>query len=173
MEIQSRKAYIMEKIITMENLHNFAYCNHKICKKPIKGIVVSFFGFGAAFRSLTLISAATIGGALGFLIYNFHPAKVFMGDTGSLFLGGAVAGMAFAINAPFAVVTVGIIYVIETASVIIQVGYFKLTHGKRLFKMAPIHHHFEKCGWSEIRIGIFASVLTAAACAVSLAFGVQ
>ena len=103
---------------------------------------------------------ALLGGLLAFYLYNKFPARVFMGDTGSLFLGGAVAGMAFAINAPFAVVTVGIIYVIETASVIIQVGYFKLTHGKRFFKMTPIHHHFEMCGWSEKKIGLVFSLVT-------------
>ena len=97
---------------------------------------------------------------MGFLIWNFNPAKVFMGDTGSLFLGGAVAGMAFAINAPFAIVTVGIIYVIETTSVIIQVAYFKATGGKRFFRMTPIHHHFEMCGWSEQKIGLVFSLVT-------------
>lgn len=103
---------------------------------------------------------ALLGGLLAFYLYNKFPARVFMGDTGSLFLGGAVAGMAFAINAPFAIVTVGIIYVIETASVVLQVGYFKLTHGKRIFKMTPIHHHFEMCGWSEKKIGLVFSLIT-------------
>ena len=103
---------------------------------------------------------ALLGGLLAFYLYNKFPARVFMGDTGSLFLGGAVAGMAFAINAPFAIVTVGIIYVIETTSVIIQVAYFKATGGKRFFKMTPIHHHFEMCGWSEQKIGLVFSIVT-------------
>ena len=85
-------------------------------------------------------------------MYNFHPARVFMGDTGSLFLGGIVVGAAFQLNNPLILLVVGFIYLCEAASVILQVGYFKLTHGKRLFKMAPIHHHFEKCGWGEIQI---------------------
>jgi phospho-N-acetylmuramoyl-pentapeptide-transferase len=93
-----------------------------------------------------------MGGTLGFLMYNFHPARVFMGDTGSLFLGGIVVGAAFQLNNPLILLVIGFIYLCEAASVILQVGYFKLTHGKRLFKMAPIHHHFEKCGWGENRI---------------------
>ena len=109
---------------------------------------------------LVIFAAAFIGATIGFLWFNSYPAKVFMGDTGSLFLGGAVAGMAFAINAPFAIVTVGIIYVIETTSVIIQVAYFKATGGKRFFKMTPIHHHFEMCGWSEQKIGLVFSLVT-------------
>lgn len=109
--------------------------------------------------TLALFPAALVGGLAGFLVYNFKPAKVFMGDTGSLFLGGAVCAMAFALDMPLVLILVGLIYIIETVSVILQVGYFKLTHGKRLFKMAPIHHHFEKCGWSEERIVFtFASI---------------
>ena len=106
----------------------------------------------AADRGLFLVSACIVGGTLGFLMYNFHPARVFMGDTGSLFLGGIVVGAAFQLNNPLILLVVGFIYLCEAASVILQVGYFKLTHGKRLFKMAPIHHHFEKCGWGEIQI---------------------
>lgn len=105
------------------------------------------------------LAAALVGGLLGFLIYNFHPAKVFMGDTGSLFLGGAVCGLAYALDMPLILILVGIIYIAETLSDIIQVTYFKLSHGKRIFKMAPLHHHFEKCGWSEVKIvGVFASI---------------
>ena len=103
-------------------------------------------------RSLILTAACIIGGTLGFLMYNFHPARVFMGDTGSLFLGGIVVGAAFQLNNPLILLVIGFIYLCEAVSVILQVGYFKLTHGKRLFKMAPIHHHFEKCGWGENRI---------------------
>lgn len=105
-----------------------------------------------------IFAAAVAGGCLGFLLYNFHPAKVFMGDTGSLFLGGAVTAMAFSLNMPVIVVIVGAIYLVETLSVILQVGWFKLTK-KRLFKMSPIHHHFEMQGWSETRIvGVFTAV---------------
>lgn len=111
--------------------------------------------------ALATFPAALLGGLLGFLIYNFYPAKVFMGDTGSLFLGGAVVGLAFALDMPLVLLFVGIIYIIETLSDILQVGYFKLTHGKRIFKMAPIHHHFEKCGWSEIKIWVVFVGLTA------------
>ncbi len=116
--------------------------------------------------------AALLGGLGGFLIYNFYPAKVFMGDTGSLFLGGAVVGLAFALDMPLVLLFVGIIYIIETLSDIIQVGYFKLSHGKRVFKMAPIHHHFEKCGWSEKKIWVVFVGLTVVMCAVAY-FGVR
>ncbi len=109
----------------------------------------------------TVFAGALIGALCAFLIYNFNPAKVFMGDTGSLFLGGAVAGLAFAAGQPLILLPVGLIYLIETVSVVLQVGYFKLSHGKRLFKMAPIHHHFEMCGWGEKKIVfVFAGVTT-------------
>ena len=102
--------------------------------------------------TLALLPATVAGGLAAFLCYNFHPAKVFMGDTGSLFLGGMVCGMAFALDMPLILILVGIIYICETLSVILQVTYFKLTHGKRIFKMTPIHHHFELCGWKEEKI---------------------
>ena len=106
--------------------------------------------------SIMAFAGALAGALAGFLIYNFNPAKVFMGDTGSLFLGGAVAGLAFACDMPLILLPIGLIYICETLSVILQVSYFKATHGKRLFKMAPIHHHFEMCGWSERKIvGVF------------------
>lgn len=117
-------------------------------------------------------AAALVGGLLGFLIYNFHPAKVFMGDTGSLFLGGAVCGLAYALDMPLVLIPVGIIYIIETLSDIIQVTYFKLTHGKRIFKMAPLHHHFEKCGWSEVKIVAVFSTVTIIFCVLAY-FGVM
>ncbi len=111
-----------------------------------------------------VFAGALAGGLLGFLVYNFHPAKVFMGDTGSLFLGGAVCGMAFALDAPLVLVPVGVIYIAETMSDIIQVGYFKLTHGKRIFRMAPLHHHLELGGWSEVRIVLTFTGITVAFC---------
>ena len=111
-----------------------------------------------------IFAGALAGGILGFLVYNFYPAKVFMGDTGSLFLGGAVCGMAFALDAPLVLIPVGIIYIAETLSDIIQVGYFKLTHGKRIFRMAPLHHHLELGGWSEVRFVLTFAGITVAFC---------
>lgn len=106
------------------------------------------FAWGVGFSSLAIFAAGMTGGLFGFLLYNFYPAKCFMGDTGSLFLGGAVCGMAFALDMPLILVPLGIIYIIEALSDIIQVGYFKLSHGKRVFKMAPFHHHLEMGGWT-------------------------
>ncbi len=107
-----------------------------------------------------LIAAAMIGGVLGFLVWNLHPAKVFMGDLGSLALGGVLCAVTFGIDRPLLLIPVGIVYIAETLSVILQVTYFKLTHGKRLFKMSPIHHHFEMCGWSETFIVTVFSAVT-------------
>ena len=136
----------------------------------VSAVVGAFFAVVAfvMLRSeLAIFPATVIGGTVGFLMYNFYPAKIFMGDTGSLYLGGAVVGMAFLIEEPLIIMIAGIIYLIEVASVILQVGYFKITHGKRIFKMAPIHHHFEKCGWSEVKIvGVF-TLITAIACALA------
>lgn len=104
--------------------------------------------WGREFLGLGLFASGLLGGLSGFLVYNFNPAKVFMGDTGSLFLGGAVAAMAFAYDMPLILILVGIMFVVETLSDIIQVGYFKLSHGKRVFRMAPFHHHLEMGGWT-------------------------
>ena len=114
------------------------------------------------------ITGAVMGGLMGFLLFNVYPAKVFMGDTGSLALGGFVAGTAYVMQMPLFILIVGLIYLIEVLSVIIQVTYFKATHGKRIFKMAPIHHHFELCGWSETRVVAVFSVITAVMCMVAL-----
>ena len=114
------------------------------------------------------ITCAVVGALLGFLLFNVYPAKVFMGDTGSLALGGFVAGTAYVMQMPLFILIVGLIYLIEVLSVIIQVTYFKATHGKRIFKMAPIHHHFELCGWSETRVVAVFSVITAVMCMVAL-----
>ena len=108
-----------------------------------------------------------LGSCTGFLVYNAYPARVFMGDTGSLFLGGLVVGAAFLADNPLIVIICGLVYICETASDILQVGYFKLTHGKRLFKMAPIHHHFEQCGWSERKIVAVFTVATVLFCAAA------
>ena len=110
---------------------------------------------------LALLPGSLFGGLIAYLCYNWYPAKVFMGDTGSLFLGGVVCSMAFALDMPLILILVGFVYLCETLSVILQVGYFKMTHGKRLFKMSPIHHHFEMCGWKEQKIVlVFAGVST-------------
>lgn len=117
--------------------------------------------------SLGFFGAAFFGGLVGFLIFNMNPAKVFMGDTGSLFLGGAVCGLAFALNIPLVLIFVGIIYIVETLSDIIQIVYFKATHGKRIFRMAPIHHHLEMGGWSEQKICAVFTIITIIGCAVA------
>lgn len=114
------------------------------------------------------VTCAVVGALLGFLLFNVYPAKVFMGDTGSLALGGFVAAAAYMLQMPLFIPIVGFIYMIEVISVIIQVGYFKLTHGKRFFRMAPIHHHFELGGWSETRVVAVFSIVTALLCLTAL-----
>lgn len=113
---------------------------------------------------LALLPASLVGGLFAYLFYNWHPAKVFMGDTGSLFLGGVVCALAFALDMPLILILVGFVYIVETLSVILQVGYFKLTHGKRIFKMAPIHHHFEMSGWKEVKIVLVFTAVTCVMC---------
>ena len=115
------------------------------------------------------ITCAVVGALLGFLLFNVYPASVFMGDTGSLALGGFVASTAYMLQMPLFIVLVGMIYLVEVLSVIIQVTYFKKTGGKRIFKMAPIHHHLELCGWSETRVVAVFSIVTAILCLVALA----
>ena len=123
---------------------------------PVSAFFAAAFAYGAiqwqrpGSAAMSVFAAALFGGIVGFLVYNFYPAKVFMGDTGSLFLGGAVCGMAFALD--LLLIPVGIVYIIETMSDIIQVVYFKATHGKRIFRMAPLHHHLEMGGWSEKKV---------------------
>ena len=132
--------------------------------------VAIFFVFVGIVRQdagVMIFAAALAGGLAAILISNFNPAKVFMGDTGSLFLGGAVAGLAFACEMPLILLLVGLIYIIETLSVILQVTYFKVSGGKRLFKMAPIHHHFEMCGWGEKKIVLIFSGITILLCLVA------
>jgi len=114
------------------------------------------------------ITCAVVGALMGFLLFNVFPARVFMGDTGSLALGGFVAGTAYMLQMPLFIIIVGLVYLVEVASVIIQVTYFKKTGGKRIFKMAPIHHHFELCGWSETRIVAVFSIITAILCMIAL-----
>ena len=117
--------------------------------------------------NVALIVAALAGACIGFMPYNLNPARIFMGDTGSLFLGAAVCGLAFALDMPLVLILVGFVYICETLSVILQVTYFKLTHGKRIFKMTPIHHHFELCGWSENKIVVVFASITFVLCIVA------
>ena len=121
---------------------------------------------------LALLPASLTGGLIAYLFYNWHPAKVFMGDTGSLFLGGVVCALSFALDMPLILILVGFVYICETLSVILQVGYFKLTHGKRLFKMSPIHHHFEMCGWKEEKIVLTFAAVSAIMCVIAW-FGIS
>ncbi|MDY5987086.1 phospho-N-acetylmuramoyl-pentapeptide-transferase [Sporofaciens sp. SGI.106] len=114
------------------------------------------------------VTCAVVGALLGFLLFNVYPASVFMGDTGSLALGGFVASTAYMLQMPLFIMIVGLIYLVEVLSVIIQVTYFKKTGGKRIFKMAPIHHHFELCGWSETRVVAVFSIITAILCLIAL-----
>ena len=117
---------------------------------------------------ISVFAAALTGGLAAFLIYNFHPAKVFMGDTGSLFLGAAIVGLAMAYDMPYFILIGGIMFLIEGASVVLQVAFYKLTHGKRIFKMTPIHHHFEMCKWSEVKIVAVFTVISAVGCLIAL-----
>ncbi len=115
------------------------------------------------------VTCAVAGALLGFLLFNVHPAKVFMGDTGSLALGGFVAGCGYLLQMPLYIAVIGVIYLAEVASVILQVAYYKISGGKRIFKMAPLHHHFELCGWSETRITALFTIITALMCLAALA----
>lgn len=133
-------------------------------------LVATFFtvvaiGTGSGIEPVT---CAVVGALLGFLLFNVYPASVFMGDTGSLALGGFVASTAYMLQMPIFIIIVGMIYLIEVLSVMIQVTYFKKTGGKRIFKMAPIHHHFELCGWSETRVVAVFSIITALLCLIAL-----
>lgn len=139
----------------------------------VVGIFLAVAAFKTENRILALIAASLIGGTAGFLVYNVYPAKVFMGDTGSLFLGGLVVGAVFVLDEPMIIFLCGIIYLVEAFSDIIQVGVYKLSGRKiRVFKMAPIHHHFEKCGWSENKIVIVFTLVTALFCVLAY-FGIQ
>ena len=133
-------------------------------------IVAVFFtvvaiGTGSGIEPVT---CAVTGALLGFLLFNVHPAEVFMGDTGSLALGGFVAACGYMLQMPLFIAIVGVVYMVEVISVILQVGYFKLSGGKRIFKMAPLHHHFELCGWSETRISALFTIVTALMCLLAL-----
>lgn len=145
----------------------------------VTAVVSAFFAvsaLAAANEGAFYLAGALFGGCLGFLVYNLNPARIFMGDTGSLFLGGAVCALAFLLDNPLITLTAGIIYIIEAASVILQVSYFKITkkitgEGKRLFKMSPIHHHFERSGWSENKIVLVFCLVSTLACTLTYIFG--
>ncbi len=168
--------YYIISIILISGIMNSVNLNDGIdglCSS-ITAVISAFFvvcGFVLANTGAVILGAVCMGGCLGFLVYNFYPARVFMGDTGSLFLGGLVVGMAYIIDNPLIVVVCGFMYILETLSVMMQVSYFKLTGGKRIFKMAPIHHHFEQCGWSEIKIVSVFSAVSALLCVISF-FGI-
>ena len=141
-------------IYATTNAVNFTDGVDGLCGSVTVTAALSFIVI-AAFRNcvgISLLAAALLGGLAGYLIWNWHPAKVMMGDLGSMFLGGLIVAFSYAVDCPFIILLSGIIYVIEFGSDVLQIGYFKLTHGKRIFKMAPIHHHFEMCGWKEVKI---------------------
>lgn len=131
------------------------------------GAFLAVCAFSMRDEQLGAVSAILVGATFGFLVYNFHPAKVFMGDTGSLFLGSLVIGCAFMMREPIVGLIVAAVYILEMLSSLLQVVYFRLTHGKRLFKMAPIHHHFEQCGWGENRIVLTFSLVEALFCVLA------
>ena len=138
----------------------------------VTAVVAGFFALAAMRYGSTgaeVMSAAMMGGLLGYLVYNVYPGKVMMGDTGSLAIGGFVAGISYVMNMPLFIVIVGFIYLIEVISVIMQVSYFKLTNGKRIFRMAPIHHHFEKGGWSETKVVNVFTTVTIIMCLIAYA----
>lgn len=157
-------------VIAMTNATNLTDGVDGLCGMTSFVAALTFLVLAGLAGSLgQCLFAVTLAGALaGFLLWNLHPAKVFMGDTGSLFIGGALTALAFGVEQPFLLVPVGILFIAENLSVILQVGYFKLTHGKRLFKMSPLHHHFELCGWSENRIVTVFSAVTALGCVAAI-----
>lgn len=128
------------------------------------GGFLAIWAFSVREEQLSVVAAVLLGASLGFLVYNFHPAKVFMGDTGSLFFGSLAIGSAFMMQQPIVGLIFTAVFILEMLSSLLQVLYFRLTHGKRLFKMAPVHHHFEKCGWSEYRIVAVFSLAAALFC---------
>lgn len=141
-------------IYATTNAVNFTDGIDGLCGSVTLTAAISFIAIAALRNCLgiSLLAAALAGGLIGYLIWNWHPAKVMMGDLGSMFLGGLIVAFAYAVDCPIIILLTGIIYVAEFGSDVLQIGYFKLTHGKRIFKMAPIHHHFEMCGWKEVKI---------------------
>ncbi len=157
-------------IVGVDNSVNLTDGIDGLCAS-VTAVIAAFFSLfaftvgGLAFDNAVICFAgALFGGMLGFLVYNWNPARIFMGDTGSLFLGGMVTGLAFLCDSPILILIVGLLYIIETVSVILQVGSYKLFK-KRIFKMAPIHHHFEQCNWSERKIVFVSMAITFVLCA--------
>ena len=158
--------FAMFVMIGCDNAVNITDGVDGLCGSVTLPVMVFFAAaaFAMGKYDLAILPAALTGGLIAYLFFNWHPAKVFMGDTGSLFLGGAVCALAFALDMPLILILVGFVYIVETLSVILQVTYFKLTHGKRIFKMSPIHHHFEMCGWKEVKIVLVFTAISAAMC---------
>ena len=167
-EILGDKADHAEVSMLLDNGVNFTDGLDGLCTS-VTILVATFFTIVAIGENtgISPITGAVVGSLLGFLLFNVYPAKVFMGDTGSLALGGFVSASAFMMQMPIFIALVGLIYLVEVLSVIMQVTYFKSTGGKRIFKMAPIHHHFELCGWSETRVVAVFSIITAILCLIA------
>ncbi|MBQ6171779.1 MAG: phospho-N-acetylmuramoyl-pentapeptide-transferase [Clostridia bacterium] len=164
--------YVLAMIIMVgfNNAVNITDGLDGLCTSVTIPVAIFFVVISAARGSydITVLSLALTGALIGFLVFNWHPCKIMMGDTGSMFLGGMVVTIAFSLDMPLVLLLVGIIYLIETFSVIIQRVYFKITHGKRLFKMTPIHHSFEMSGWSEEKICLLFSGITVVACILAV-----
>ena len=161
-------------MIGCDNAENITDGVDGLCGSVTLPVMIFFTAVAVAMGKydLAILPAALVGGLIAYLFFNWHPAKVFMGDTGSLFLGGVVCAMAFALDMPLILILVGFVYIFETLSVILQVSYFKLTHGKRIFKMSPIHHHFEMCGWKEVKIVLVFTAVSAVMCVIAW-FGIS
>ena len=166
--------FAMFVMVGCDNAVNLTDGVDGLCGSVTIPVMVFFTAAAVAMgkTDLALLPATLVGGLIAYLFYNWHPAKVFMGDTGSLFLGGVICGLAFALEMPLILILVGIVYICETLSVILQVGYFKLTHGKRLFKMSPIHHHFELSGRKEEKICFVFTAVTIVMCVLAW-FGIS
>ena len=136
-------------VTAMINATNLTDGIDGLCAGIALPVLLLFIAVSVGYSGQTFVAAAFFGALLGFLVWNAPPARVFMGDTGSLFIGGMLTAVAFGIRQPFLLIPTCIVYILDMFSVVLQVGYFKLTHGKRLFKMSPVHHHFEMCGWKE------------------------
>ena len=165
-------------IYATTNAVNFTDGIDGLCGSVTLTAAISFIAIAALHNRLgvSLLASCLVGALIGYLIWNWYPAKVMMGDLGSMFLGGLIVAFSYAVDCPFIILLTGIIYVAEFGSDIIQIGYFKLTHGKRIFKMAPIHHHFEMCGWKEVKIvKIFSAInlLGGLAAVLLFYFGVE
>ena len=158
-------------IYATTNAVNFTDGIDGLCGSVTLTAAISFIAIAALRNCLgiSLLASALLGALIGYLIWNWHPAKVMMGDLGSMFLGGLIVAFAYAVDCPIIILLTGIIYVAEFGSDIIQIGYFKLTHGKRIFKMAPIHHHFEMSGWKEKKIVVVFSLVNMIGCAIGIA----